>query len=236
MQGESGLLSVTGPAAEPARVGISIADISAGMYALALVLAALIERAETGMGQCVDVAILDGLAEWMTVPTLFERYGEGAPERSGLHHPTIAPYGPYRTMGADQILVAVQNEGQWQRFCDTVLERPELVADKRFETNERRVANRTVMDRMIGECISRLESAELVRRLDAADVPHGTLNTVRELVDHPQLAARGRWAEVATPSGPATTARSVLGSPAARRVPDLGEDTDAVLRELGIRT
>jgi crotonobetainyl-CoA:carnitine CoA-transferase CaiB-like acyl-CoA transferase len=234
LQGESGLLSVTGTVAEPARIGISIADISAGMYALARVLAALIERSVTGAGQTIDSAILDGLAEWMTVPTLFERYGPGAPARSGLHHPTIAPYGPYRSSEGDDILVAVQNEGQWTRFCSIVLERPELATDERFATNERRVANRTALDGIVEHGLGRLATAELVRRLAAGDVPRGALNSVSQLVDHPQLAARRRWAEVETPSGPVTTARSVLGSFAARRVPRLGEDTEAVLRELGI--
>jgi crotonobetainyl-CoA:carnitine CoA-transferase CaiB-like acyl-CoA transferase len=234
LQGESGLLAVTGTPAEPARIGISIADISAGMYALARILAALIERGATGRGQALDVAILDGLAEWMTVPTLFERYGSGAPARSGLHHPSIAPYGPYRSAAGDDILVAVQNDGQWTRFCATVLELPEIAGDDRFATNERRVANRPALDRIIADAVAGLETAELVRRLDAADVPRGALNTVAQLVDHPQLVARRRWTEIATPSGPVRAARSVLGSAAERRVPRLGEDTEAVLRELGI--
>jgi itaconate CoA-transferase len=234
LQGESGLLSVTGTPAEPARIGISIADISAGMYALARILAALIERTTTGRGQALDVAILDGLAEWMTVPTLFERYGSGAPARSGLHHPSIAPYGPYRSTDGDDILVAVQNDGQWTRFCATVLERPEVAGDERFATNERRVANRPALDRIIGDVTATLATAELVRRLDAADVPRGAMNTVAQLIDHPQLAARRRWTEIATESGPVRTARSVVGSAAERRVPRLGEDTAAVLRELGI--
>lgn len=235
LQGESGLLSITGGPSESAKIGISIADISAGMYALARVLAALIERTQTGRGQLLDVAILDGLSEWMTVPALFERYGGGAPSRTGLHHATIAPYGPYQTMDGGLVLLAVQNEGQWRRFCEAVLERRELVGDGRFDTNERRVANRGEMDRIIVEHIGRLDRDELVRRLEAADVPHGSFNSVRELVDHPQLAARERWTEVATPTGPAMTARSVMGSHAGRRVPSLGEDTADVLHELGLR-
>jgi crotonobetainyl-CoA:carnitine CoA-transferase CaiB-like acyl-CoA transferase len=234
LQGESGLTSVTGTPDAPARVGISIADICAGTYALAAVLAALIERTGTGLGRHLDIAMLDGLADWLGVPALQARYGGGAPPRTGLHHPGIAPYGPYRTGDGGTVLVAVQNDGQWRRLCERVLERPDLTADRRFDRNERRVAHRAELDAAIEARLVELDRAELERRLSEADVPFGALNSIAELLDHPQLRSRERWLQVATPSGPATVARSPLGDVRDARVPALGEDTDAILTELGL--
>lgn len=238
LQGESGLISVTGTESEPAKVGISIADISAGMYALASILAALHERERTGRGCFLDVAMLDCLAEWMTVPALYQRYAGTAPPRSGLHHATIAPYGPYKASDGKVVLVAVQNEGQWRRLCEVVLLRPELVDDPRFATNERRVRNRRELDSAIEAVVAELPRAELIERLELADVPYGSLNDVADLLTHPQLTQRGRWVEVDTPSGPAMAVRSPLGLNSTgvgmdrSRVPGLGEDTSALLRDL----
>lgn len=233
LQGESGLLSITGSPDEPARVGISIADICAGMYALAAILGALVERDRTGDGRSLEIAMLDGLAEWMAVPALYERYAGAAPARSGLHHPTIAPYGPYATADGDRVLIAVQNEPQWRRFCEHVLERPGIADDARFSSNERRVARRAALDRLIDDRLASLGTADLIARLERAGVPSGSVNSVRALIDHPQLRARARWIDVATPSGPAVTPRSPLGD-GAPVVPGPGDDTGAVLRELGI--
>jgi itaconate CoA-transferase len=231
LQAESGLVSVTGSPEGPARVGISVADISAGMYALAAILAALVERDRTGEGTQLHIAMLDGLAEWMAVPGLYERYTGGPPARLGLHHPSIAPYGPYGTRDGT-VIIAVQNDGQWRRLCDRVLERPELGTDERFSNNERRVAERETLDRAIGECFGRLDRAEIVGRLEAGDIPFASLNSVRDLLDHPQLAARARWIDIETPTGPAIAPRSPLGD-GSRVVPGPGDDTAAVLRDLG---
>lgn len=231
LQGESGLLAVTGTPDAPARVGVSIADICAGTYALSAILAALIERDRTGRGRLLEVSMLDGLAEWMSVPALLARY-RGEPPRTGLRHASIAPYGPYPTADGEAVMIGVQTDAQWRRFCELVLRRPPLARDPRFASNERRVGARAELDGLIEAALAGLTRAELLRRLDAADVPSGSLNRVQDLLDHPQLRARGRWLEVATPHGPATVARSVLGDGAARQVPDLGADTEAVLGEL----
>lgn len=225
LQAESGLLSVTGPESEPARVGISIADISAGMYALSSVLACLYERREGHAGRFIDIALLDSLAEWMAVPIYYELYAGGAPARAGLHHSTIAPYGPYATADAGSLLVAVQNDGQWRRFCTDVLERPALVDDPRFATNQDRVANRAALDEILGTVLGRLPKAAMAATLERADIPFASLNEVRDLVDHPQLAARGRWTEAESTAGPIRTLLppfNIAGFvPRPGRVPDL---------------
>lgn len=235
LQAESGLLSVTGSAKSPARVGISIADVCAGMYALSAILAALFERdRDHGRGGArLEISMLDGLAEWMAVPGLFERYAGAAPPRTGLHHPSIAPYGPYATRDPGTIMLAVQTEGQWRRFCEQVLRRDELATEARFATNERRVANRAALDAVIAGVLGGLDLEAVITRLVAADVPFGSLSSVRELLDHPQLEARERWFEVATPAGSARVPRSLLGD-GSGVVPAAGADTDAVLAELGI--
>jgi itaconate CoA-transferase len=233
LQAESGLLSVTGSPAEPARVGISIADVCAGMYALAAILGALVERERGGSGRQLEISMLDGLADWMAVPGLYQRYTGASPARSGLHHPSIAPYGPYVTRDEVSVLVAVQTDGQWQRFCDIVLGRPELAADPHFGTNENRVANRADLDGVIAAVVAGLERDEFLARLEAADVPFGELKSVSELLDHPQLAARDRWREVATATGPAIVPRSVLGDGDAS-VPAVGADGAALLAGLGL--
>lgn len=233
LQGESGLASITGTGDAPARVGISIVDISAGMYALAAVLAALIEREATDVGRSIDISMLDSIAEWMSVPALHQRYAGAPPPRTGLHHPGIAPYGPYAAAGGTVRLIAVQNEPQWRRFCARVLGRPDLANDPRFARNELRVLNRVELDAEIASVLCRIELEELMAGLDQADVPHAPVNDVAGMLDHPQLSARGRWMPVATPTGEVTAVAPPLGWPArSASVPALGADTDAILREL----
>jgi crotonobetainyl-CoA:carnitine CoA-transferase CaiB-like acyl-CoA transferase len=240
LQGEAGLLSVTGTPEAPARVGISIADISAGMYAFAAVLTALYERASGGQGRLIDISMLECLAEWMTQPIYHQLYGGGPPPRTGTHHATIVPYGPYRT-GGGWVNLAVQTEGQWERLCRVVLRRPELVADPRFGTNERRVVNRAALEPLVESVLAAEPHGEVVDRLERADVPHGTVNDVAGLVAHPQLAARGRWIAVDTPAGRVPALAHPLNlegiagvAGPAGRVPALGEHTAEVCRELGL--
>lgn len=235
LQAESGLASVTGTPEEPVRVGISIADISAGMYGLAAILAALVERERTGAGVFLDIAMLDALAEWMSVPALYEHHGGAAPGRAGLHHASIAPYGPYATGDGITVLVAVHNEGQWERFCRDVLGQSSLATDARFATNQDRVARRAELDAAIASALAHISGTELLRRLEAADVPAATLNGVNALLGHPQLVARGRWRSIGTPTGDALAAAPPLGWPArAGAVAALGEHTEAVRSELGL--
>jgi itaconate CoA-transferase len=243
LQGESGLLSLTGAPETPARVGISIADIGAGMYAFAAVLTALYERASSGQGRLIDISMLECLAEWMMQPIYHQLFGGAQPPRTGMRHATIVPYGPFRT-GGGWVNLAVQTEGQWERLCRAVLRRPELVANPRFCTNERRVANRAALEPIVEAILAGEPHAGVMARLEQADVPHGAVNDVAGLVAHPQLAARGRWIEVDTPAGrvPALAPPLNLGgcagpggaARAAGRVPALGEHTAEVCRELGL--
>jgi itaconate CoA-transferase len=234
LQGESGLLSVTGTPEGAARVGVSISDICAGTYALSAILAALVDRARTGIGRHLEIAMLDALADWLAVPALQARYAGAVPPRMGAHHPGIAPYGPYATRDGGPVLIAVQTPGQWQRLCQHVLRQPDLGTDPRFATNERRVGHRAELEAAVAGAIGELDRGEVERRLAEADVPFGALNSVTQLLEHPQLRTRERWVDVDTPSGPATIARSVLGDAGRRRVPALGEDTAAILAELGL--
>ena len=237
VQGESGLASVTGSPTKPAKVGISIADIGAGMYALAAILAALVKRDRTGAATFLDISMFDALAEWMSVPALYQRYTGAPPPRTGLHHATIAPYGPYRAQDGPEILIAVQNEGQWERLCDVVLDRGDLAADARFATNELRVRNRHVVDVEISTSLNTLQHQVLLERLDRADLPYAPVNEVADLLVHPQLVERARWVETATPSGPAITLVSPLGvSLGPHAVPAVGADTRALEIELGLES
>lgn len=200
LQGESGLLAVTGEPDRPAKVGVSIGDISAGMYALASIQSALFRRERSGEGARIDVSMLDCLAEWMMPPAYHAMYGE-APPASGARHSMIVPYGPFRVGGGGVVNVAVQNEGQWQRLCEHVLERPDLVADPRFATNQARVANRAALEPLIEAILAGVLLEEAERRLEAGDVPFGTVRDLQGLLAHPQLAERGRWREADTPAG-----------------------------------
>lgn len=232
IQAESGLASITGTNAEPARVGVSIADIAAGMYALAAILAAWVEREATGIGRLLDISMLEALTDWMGVPTLQQRYAGSPPPRSGLHHPSIAPYGPYATADGVSRVVAVQNEGQWARLCERVLERPDLIDDARFASNELRVRHRAQLDALIAAALARLDAPAFADRLDAADIPHTVLNDVAGLLAHPQLRARGAWRVVESAHGELVLPRSPLGSPTpVSRVPTLGQDDDELRRE-----
>ncbi len=236
LQGESAVMAVTGTPDEPVKVGISIADIGGGMYAFSAILAALYERERTGAGTAIDVSLLECLAEWMTAPAYVQLYGGREPERTGMRHNMIVPYGPYRAAGGARVNLAVQNEAQWRRLCETVLGRPDLAGDPRYATNELRVQNRATLEPLVEEILASFDRDEVLRRLEAADVPYGELRSVADLVAHPQLAARGRWAEVETPAGPVRALlhpMNLEGLPRPRgAVPALGEHTEAVRREI----
>ncbi len=230
VQAETGLAGITGHPAGPGRVGVSVCDIAAGMYAYMAVLEALLERAATGQGKAIQVSLFDALADWMTVPLLHQVYGGRAPARVGLNHPSIAPYGAYAAADGE-VVISIQNEREWQRFCDQVLARPELTADPRFADNSARVANRPALDAAIAEVWGRLDRAEAVRRLEAARIAYGRVNSVADLAGHPQL----RRAPVDSPAGAlelvAPPARLVGEAVELGRVPALDEQGPALRRE-----
>src|SRR5512134_2686079 len=188
VQCETGLASITGVPERPGRVGVSVADIACGMYAHAAVLQALYERERTGAGGAVAVSLFDSLADWMTVPLLHYEYGGKAPERMGLKHPSIAPYGAFPTADGTQVVISIQNEREWRDLCEKVLGRPEMATDPRFDSNTRRVANRPALDGEIAAIFGRISHDELTATLRGARIAFASVNSVAELSSHRQLA------------------------------------------------
>ena len=239
VQAESGVVSVTGTAESPAKVGISIGDISAGMYAYSSILAALLRRTRTGRGDRIDISMLECLTEWMT-PALYVWRGTGAvPARVGVRHNMIVPYGAYACADG-VVLFAIQTDREWRRFCAHVMGAPELADDPRFATNADRLRHRAELESLIEDRFQRHARADVVGWLEAADIATGNLNDVPTVTEHPQLAARERWATVGSPGGviPALIPPHNLACapPRMTPVPALGEHTDAVLAELGYST
>ncbi|HLT25806.1 MAG TPA: CaiB/BaiF CoA-transferase family protein [Zeimonas sp.] len=237
IQSESGFLSVTGTPDEPAKAGCSIADIAAGMYAYSNVLAALIERGRTGRGRRIDVSMLESMAEWMGYPLYYAFDGAPPPPRTGAAHATIYPYGPFPAGDGRIVMLGLQNEREWQVFCTRVLERPELAADPRFDSNARRTGAREALRAIIVEAFAPFTAEQVVARLDEAGIANARVNTMAEVWAHPQLKARDRWTEVGTSAGPVPTllppGMSRADEPRIDPVPALGEHTDAILAELG---
>jgi crotonobetainyl-CoA:carnitine CoA-transferase CaiB-like acyl-CoA transferase len=237
VQSETGVLSITGTEEEPAKVGISVADISAGMYAFSSVLAALLRRERTGEGSALEVSLFDSLAEWMSYPVYYA-YAGAPPPRSGARHAVIAPYGPYTAGDGKVVYLGLQNEREWARFCADVLQRPEMATDARFSSNPNRVQHRAELDAAITASFSGLTVEQVIARLDAAQIANARMNTVQELIDHPQLAARSRWRSVGSAAGPVR----MLVPPFTfegmdipmSAIPSVGEHTDAILAEVGI--
>lgn len=237
VQAESGLLSVTGTGTETAKVGIPVVDIAAAMYAYSAILRQLYHRTRTGAGAAVHVPMFDAIVEWMSYPLAYARYGPGTPERSGAHHATIAPYGPYAAAGGEVVMLAVQNEGEWRRLCATVLEQPELADDPRFATNTARVAHREDLDRAVAGVLSDLPADQVRRRLDSAGVARARVNDLAAVWDHPHLRPRGRLAEIGLPGGRAEVVRPPAeppGGAAMGPVPVPGQHTEEVLAAAGL--
>jgi itaconate CoA-transferase len=234
IQSESGFLSVTGTPDEMAKAGCSIADIAAGMYAYSNILAALIERGRTGRGKRIDVSMLESMVEWMGFPMYYAFDGAAPPPRAGAAHATIYPYGPFPTGDGKTVMLGLQNEREWQVFCAKVIGRPELANDDRFSANPLRVENRDALRAIIVERFATLDAAQLVALLEDAQIANAQVNGMAEVWAHPQLKARGRWTEVATPAG-AVPALLPPGMTEARMapIPALGEHSEAVLAELG---
>jgi crotonobetainyl-CoA:carnitine CoA-transferase CaiB-like acyl-CoA transferase len=236
IQAESGLISVTGSAGEPSRVGISIADIATGMYALTGILGALVRRGRTGEGANVKIAMLDALGEWMTYPMLRHAYAGSPPPRVPTSHPAIAPYGAHRTKDG-QVILGLQNEREWATFCQQVLGRPDVHTDPRFATQALRRENRAELTALIEHFFSDMTSAEAAALLDKAGIANGRLNEPIDVWNHVQFSARDRWREVNTEAGPVRALlppfefagqEAVMGD-----VPAVGQHTDAVLGEIG---
>ncbi|MFG1398046.1 CaiB/BaiF CoA transferase family protein [Roseixanthobacter pseudopolyaromaticivorans] len=228
VQAETGLSSITGNEHGSARVGVSVCDIAAGMTALQAVMQALYARERTGLGQHIAVSLYHALSDWMNVPYLQYVYGGKVPERAGLNHPTIAPYGAYTCADGKAVLFSIQNEREWQMFCAEVLGDAAIAADPRFDSNNNRVAARPALDDAINAVFSTLTRVEAVERLERARVAYGRVSTLEDVAAHPQ----NRYVEVETPTGPVrclAPGAVVDGKPAEfRAVPGLGAHTEAV--------
>lgn len=231
VQAESGLCSITGDAAEPARVGISVCDIATGLTAFSAILRALLARVRTGKGLDLSIAMFDVLADWMNVPLAFQRYLGKAPARIGVAHATLAPYGAYRAAGGDLLLIAVQSNREFVTLCERILGRPELARDPRFSTNMARVENRAALDAIISDTFGRLPRAELIAGLKQWRIACSNLNSVEDLSKHPHL--RERVVELAG----AEVRLAGLPVPGAtpRRVPGLDEDGPGLRAEFGLQ-
>ncbi|MFJ8713668.1 CaiB/BaiF CoA transferase family protein [Streptomyces violaceus] len=237
VQCQTGLVSLTGTPEGTARTGISVADIAAGMYAYSGVLTALYTRATTGEAHPVEVSLFEALAEWMGQPAYYTRHGGIQPPRLGTQHATIAPYGTYTAADGKEVLFSIQNEREWTALCTEFLGRPELVDDPRFATASDRVAHREELNTVVVGRFARSNSDEILKDLERIGIACAGVNDVAAFLDHPVLADRGRWAEVAVP-GAAVEAllppADLAGLPARMDpVPAVGEHTRAILTELG---
>src|SRR5712691_2290947 len=201
IQAEAGLISITGTEETPCKVGISVADIACGMYAYSGILTALLVRAKTGEGVAIENSLFDSLAEWMSYAGYYS-FGGSAPPRSGANHATIAPYGPVMSGDNKVVYIGLQNEREWKKFCEVVLQSPQLSAYPRFDSNANRVKNRPQLDLAMREVFGKLPAAEIIARLESAQIANARQNTVQEFMEHPQLKARQRWSTVGSPVGP----------------------------------
>ncbi|WP_454252915.1 CaiB/BaiF CoA transferase family protein [Pseudomonas sp. Marseille-Q7302] len=239
IQSEAGFLSVTGGPEDDqlAKAGCSIADIAAGMYAYSGILSALLLRERTGGGSRVEVSMLESLVEWMGYPLYYAYAGMPAPARAGAAHSTIYPYGPFPAGDGGTVMLGLQNEREWQLFCEQVLLQPEMAADPRFSANFKRSANRGVLRDLIIEAFAQLKTEEVIARLERAQIANAQVNDMAAVWAHPQLRDRDRWREVGSPAGllPALLppASNSAFAPRMDPVPGLGEHTEAVLQELG---
>jgi itaconate CoA-transferase len=239
IQSEAGFLSVTGTPEDPVKAGNSIADIAAGMYAYSNILAALLQRGQTGRGCRIDVSMLESMAEWMSFPMYYAFEGASAPQRSGAAHATIYPYGPFPAGDGKVVMLGLQNEREWVSFCGQVLLQPALASDGRFDSNAKRTAARQALRDIIVQALSALTSEQVIERLDQAQIANAQVNDMQALWQHPQLQARQRWRQVDTPAGPVPAllpaGSNVDDADPVRMdpVPALGQHTDAILAELG---
>ncbi|MEW9673975.1 CaiB/BaiF CoA transferase family protein [Ammoniphilus sp. 3BR4] len=236
VQCEGGVLSITGTEEHPCKVGISIVDIAAGMYAYTGVLTALLARYKTGKGTVIEVSMLEALGEWMGYPVHYSTSGT-EPKRTGANHATIFPYGPFKSGDHKSVFLGIQNEREWERFCGMVLNLPELASDPQFNSNSNRVKNKEVLKAKIISVFQKLTANEIIDRLEEAQIANASLNTIQEFVNHPQLQVRNRWREVNSPVGPI----KMLIPPVTfddidfvmNPIPEVGEHNELILRELG---
>jgi crotonobetainyl-CoA:carnitine CoA-transferase CaiB-like acyl-CoA transferase len=235
VQGEVGVFAVTGNASGPAKVGMSICDISAGVHAYMGILEALLERHRTGRGRHVSVSLFESVADWMSVPILFQQYTGQVAERTGLNHASIAPYGAYAAGDGQPIMISVQNDDEWVRFCTTVLQSPEIARHPLFSANPDRVRHREALNEFIRKALAPINKETFIARLRQAQVAYGLIRSVQEVLHHPALSIT----EVDTPTGPVQLPRRAIPRTSLterKAVPALGAHTEAIRREFATGT
>lgn len=247
IQSEAGYLSVTGTHEQPSKSGNSIADIAAGMYAYSNILSALLQRDKTGQGSHIDVSMLEALTEWMGFPMYYAMDGATPPPRNAAAHATIYPYGPFQVgsqlgTGGEHIgtvMLGLQNEREWVLFCEHVLLQPALANDPRFDSNAHRNEHRLALQTIILDTFATLTLAQVTERLDTAQIANARMNNMADLWAHPQLQARQRWTHVDSPAGPLPAllppGRQSAFDYRMAAIPRVGENTGAILKELGLQ-
>jgi crotonobetainyl-CoA:carnitine CoA-transferase CaiB-like acyl-CoA transferase len=237
LQGEGGIIATTGYPDKPARAGIAIVDIAAGMYATLGILLALYHREKSGRGQFIDISMFESIVSWLGYYPHHYWHQNEEPERMGMRHNYVTPYGPYLARNGKYVNLAVATAKDWEIFCQEIIERPDLLKDPRFATVESRRQNRTVIEEEIERIFLERDHHEWLERLKKAQLPHGEVRGVAEVLAHPQAAARRLIREVESPVGLVPVIGSPLhlsDSPARYdRIPDLGEHTEPILKELG---
>ena len=240
IQSEAGFLSITGTPDHPAKSGLSIADIAAGMYAYSAILAALLERNRTARGSHVAISMLEAMSEWMSYPLYYSIGGQAPPARTGASHASIFPYGSFVCGDGKTVMLGVQNEREWGAFCATVLQRSDLASDLRYSGNSNRLRHRDTLQAIIDETFAALSFAQVIERLECAQIANAQVNDLQGLWDHPQLKARNRWVTVDTPAGqvpsllPPHSVRGEIDPPRMDAVPALGQHTQTILKEIGL--
>lgn len=238
VQSEAGVLSITGTKEEPVKVGMSIADISAGMYALTNIMGAVMTREKTGRGSRIDVSMLESMVEWMSFPLYYTYQDQPPPKRVGAAHATIYPYGPFSTGDGGSVMLGLQNEREWVNLCVHVLDNPDLATDPRFNANTLRVENQEALGDIIHAFFSTLTAEQLLARLDRAGIANAKLRSMSDVWQHPQLRARRRWTEIQTPEGRVPALVPPGFSPpegaSLAAVPSVGEHNEKIFEELGI--
>jgi crotonobetainyl-CoA:carnitine CoA-transferase CaiB-like acyl-CoA transferase len=246
IQAEAGLLSITGTEGEMAKVGCSIADISAGIYAYSSIMAAIIQRQKTGRGCVIDVSMLESLVEWMGFPLYYAFEGQSGPKRAGASHASIYPYGPFSTgVGPDgkehaKVMLGVQNEREWKILATEVLQREDLTTNPKFKNTASRSDNRAELEAIISGIFASWDGGaeEVVNRLDSAGIANAKVNDMQGVWEHEQLEARGRFRQVDTEVGPIKSflppGMSSEVEARMERIPTIGEHNDRILKELGV--
>jgi len=236
VQSEAGLVSITGTPDTPSKVGLSIADIAGGMYAYSGILTALLQRERTGQGTALEVSLFESLGEWMGY-AMYYTMGGTAPARTGASHATIAPYGPHKLRDGQEVIFGIQNNREWATFCKAVLDRPDLADDGRFQSNFLRVQHRAEMNGEIEQVFMALPPAEVIGRLETAQIANARLNTVQQFIAHPQLAGRDAWRQVDSAAGPIPAlvppVRMEGVEPRMDAIPAVGQHRESILGELG---